>query len=383
VVPILIDQVSKAISLCRRASLSNGQGKSMPVVPMFWSESGIGKTTLCRDYRDRWEAALKAKADASGLDTHEVDVGLDVHNMAMEDALELGGLPMPDRKSRRTVYYPQKRMPLIEDGDGHNVTPAVGVMLFDDMDKSSRSVQPALYTIFADHEIGGVPLKPLWCKVGTGNGKAVDPLAEDLSAPLKRRLVHYYVTTSSSAVERYASSHKWNATVQACIAAHKDSIMPSLPVFEDMAVPLKDDGTASNPCPRQLEYYSRCMDVIEGDMGEYGGIMFQTIQGCVGLSLAAKEAHRIATKGQVPTVSQLCQGWTQVPDKAYRHWLPLTFALLGIPGREVTDNGDKCAAYLKLCLDAGVNREIIRLGVVCLSLTWPRVWGCGWTIEFA
>lgn len=375
-VPIVIDQVSKAINLCRMASLPDARGRQVSVTACFWAESGIGKTSEVRAYRDKWQAKLRETEGA-------LEVGLDVHAMALEDALEFSGLPMPDRKTGRTRYFPQRRMPLVEPGGADAITPRQGVMLFDDIDKTRQDTMPGLYSILADHEVAGTAIKPLWFKVSCANGRAVDQLAEEMPRPLLARLVHFYVISRASALKKYATENGWNTEVLEALSRYGDDALPPMPMFEDMAVKTVDDSTPGKPSPRQWEYYSRVMNAMSPHMDYFADISFQAIQGCIGLEFASKEALRIATRGEIPTVSEILSGRARVPRRQYWHLLPMCFAMLGIPHRDMSANGALAAGYLKSCLDAGVSRDIVRLGVVCLSHQWPSIWSNEWALEFA
>jgi hypothetical protein len=147
-----------------------------------------------------------------------------------------------------------------------------------------------------------------------------------------------------------------------------------------MAVPLRPDGSADNPSPRQLEYYSSLLKVIDKFPVEYGPVRFQAMQGVLGLAVACEEATALAMDGHCPTLDDILNGATVVPDQQWQHYLSLSFAMMALPRQQ---NGRQCTSYLKLCLDAGVSRDLIRLGVSCLGQTCPDVWGNGWALDFA
>jgi hypothetical protein len=388
-VPLTTDLYATYLDLCREAGVS----------PNIIGASGIGKSQMLTQYHGRIQTALAAKG---------IEFGLLDTLLSQTDPVDLRGFGFPKRDYRprvfvktpegdvvplsadssgplndgpggTTEFLPLKHIPWV----GNKNVPERGIWRLDEVDNGQEATVAAFSSVVSDHIIGDLKIKPKWWIVTAMNGRAVNAYSKDLSGPFKRRLCHAYLVPSVESLKKYATATGWHPAVVKLLERRGGGIMPATPDYEDMAVPQRPDGSSDNPSPRQLEYYSSILKVIDKRPDVYGPVRFQAMQGVLGLAVACEEATALAMDGHCPTLDDILNGSVVVPDQQWQHYLSLSFAMMALPKRVENGSGRKCVAYLKLCLDSGVSRDLIRLGVSCLGQTYPDVWGNAWALEFA
>lgn len=336
---------------------------------------GAGKTTCAKAYAAWVRDQMEKREKGSGA-----KFGFKHYNLASSDPVEMIGVLMPNDEDRTSEFYTRSDFPF----DGNPRVEDSGILFYDEINWMRRQMESVLLNIFDDSRtIGGRPIKRGWWPMC-----AMNPSSEltgagclELSMPMRRRICWCYMVTTVSEVSRYGKEQGWDNDAIALMEAKGESLISGSPAFEDMAVETLDDGTSGKPVPDQIRYYSRIATLCNKYPEVFGPVRFHLMQGVLGLATAAEEAHRLATYGKCPTITEVCNGTTLVPDSAHQHHIAVTFALMG----SAVHNGDakQCEHYLELCLNSGMSPELVRLGIVCLSRVRPEVWGKSWALQFA
>lgn len=119
---------------------------------------------------------IKSVADELGIEF--VDFRMSTH-----EAVDLRGLPVPNRDSKSVDWYPTSELPKDPNFKG--------ILLFDELDACSLDLQVAVYEIVLDRKIGNIYKVPPGCMIVAAGNLATDrAAARPMSSALANRFLH-------------------------------------------------------------------------------------------------------------------------------------------------------------------------------------------------
>jgi hypothetical protein len=136
---------------------------------MLTGAPGVGKSQLVHQVAGR-------------TDRNVVDI-----RAARLDPVDVHGLPVPDLKSRTTVWLTPDMLPQADrDGDR-------GYLFLDELADAGKMMQSALYGLVLERRLGNYVLPEGWAIVAAGNRKSDRAAAQTMSTALRNRFAHLEV----------------------------------------------------------------------------------------------------------------------------------------------------------------------------------------------
>lgn len=244
---------------------------------------GVGKSDIVRQVAKK----LRLKV---------IDVRL-----AYVDPTELNGFPSVNQETKRGEYLTMDIFPLagdplppildaqgkeqyVKDGkicdpmeDGAELLTYSGwCLFFDELPQAMPATQAACFKVMLDRKVGEKNLHPRVAMVAAGNLDSDNALVEEVSTPMKSRLVHLKMTVFPKAFIEWAADNGIEPIVTSFIAFKPDNL--------HMFDPESDEDTFR--CPRTYEFLSDFIKVwgmpvppekyplIAGTIGEGGATDF-------------------------------------------------------------------------------------------------------------
>lgn len=142
----------------------------------IWGYMGLGKTASIEQFVAKQRQTNK-------------DFGYYYFPLASMLAEDLTGIPMPYKDDEtgmnRTAYAVPKNLPTDPNG--------VGVLVFDEFNNASPSVQNAVQQLIQERRIGDYILPNGYWIVAMGNQTGVNAYSNEIQAPVKDRFAHIYL----------------------------------------------------------------------------------------------------------------------------------------------------------------------------------------------
>ena len=144
-----------------------------------WGYMGIGKTASVEQFVARQREKNK-------------DFGYMYFPLASILPEDLTGIPMPYKDEttglNRTAYAVPKSLPTDPN--------SVGVLVFDEFNNASPSVQNAVQQLVQERRIGDYTLPKGWWVIAMGNQSGVNAYSNEIQAPVKDRFGHIFVRSN-------------------------------------------------------------------------------------------------------------------------------------------------------------------------------------------
>lgn len=197
-----------------------------------WVEGkpGVGKSDL-------WRQIAKQRY-ASGNFSGFIDIRL-----GQLDPVDLRGLPVVERTADEafTMWSKANMWPKLE-RDGPK-----GIILFDELADTTRSMQSAAYQVILDRCIGDHKLLPGWIPVAASNRREDKAAAMSVSTALASRFAWIEIVPDKDSFREHGDANGYHHFVTGFIGLRGDDLLHNME---------KSDGKAF-PCPRQWESVSR------------------------------------------------------------------------------------------------------------------------------
>lgn len=200
------------------------------LVPMLVSDPGLGKSALARQLADKGKLKL-------------IDIRL-----SQCDPADLNGFPWMDPATGKASYRPMDVFPLQGDPipDGY-----VGwLLLLDELNSASKSVEAASYKILLDRMVGMHKLHERCLVMGAGNLKTSKAIVNDSGTAQQSRIIWLEIQASMGAWLKWADT------------AHVDHRVKSYLQFRPEMLHKFDPNHTDRtfPCPRTWEFMSKIIN---------------------------------------------------------------------------------------------------------------------------
>lgn len=226
-------------------------------------------------------AIIKQIADELGYFVMDI-------RLSQLEALDLGGLPVPNKKKGTFSHLPLNVFPLEDAEIGAKYK---GVLLFfDEMNAASRSTQAAAYQIILDRTVGIHKLHPSTLIVCAGNREKDKAIVNPTSTAMQSRLVHIELEPTADDWLAWASKEGIDYRIIAFISQHPRHVRDFNP----------DETTNDHTfcCPRTLHFASDLCKAIEGDITSQHVPLFT---GCIGHGVGMEFVNYSKVFDLIPT----------------------------------------------------------------------------------
>ncbi len=232
-----IAQVKRMLHvLLNDLSLAESQGI------FLWGPPGIGKSSLVKQF---------AKEKGMKL----VDLRL-----PLMDPVDLRGLPMVDKESRKAVWLPPDFLP------DENEEP--GVLFLDEINAAPPSVQASAYQLVLDRRIGNYKLPEGWIVIAAGNRTTDRSVAYRLPTALSNRFTHFEIKVDVEEWVKWAWENSIDPYVISFIRFTPDLLMKFDP----------SSNSTAFPTPRSWEFVSKLRPLRDEDFALY----IKAVKGTIG-----------------------------------------------------------------------------------------------------
>lgn len=199
------------------------------------------------------------KSDIVKQTVRELDMALVDERASTMDLADWRGVPMPDAKKQRTVWYPPDFLP------GENSKPTV--VFFDEITQVKPDCQPPLYQLLLDSKLGTVYKAPASTRfVCAGNLMDDGTFVNKLGSALRDRMVFLYVKADLDDWTKWA----YAANVAPAVIAFLR--------FRPEALYAFDKTQMVSPTARGWEFVSRIVQTFPGN----GRVRDALIEGKIG-----------------------------------------------------------------------------------------------------
>ena len=202
------------------------------LTPMLIGSPGIGKSDL-----------IKKVAEKTNLKVIDL-------RLSQMDPIMLSGLPFMSEGDTRSEFIPPAYFPLEGDTipDGYNGW----LLLFDEINQASASIQAASYKIILDRMVGQIPLHKNVAIVAAGNLATDRAITHKMGTALQSRMVHLQLAIDTNQWIEWGNKNNIDYRVLAYINFKPDA----LHIFD----PSHNDCTFS--CPRTWKFLS---DILKNE----------------------------------------------------------------------------------------------------------------------
>lgn len=363
--PITVEQVKQVIKAMWYTAAKKRQegrkGRQQPLVPMFSSAPGWGKSAAV------YQAAEEIAAEngwaflyqPTPAQLHSPEVEIDGHKvpfercfffqdirLAMEGPLDQRGLP------GRSADFPHMMDYLEPAGIPRR---GQGIRLFDELPQAQKNVQAAIFQQIYDWQCGNVKIPHSVMQVAAGNPASSRGNYNEMGAALGNRMVHFNV---QGTLKEWVGWALHNDVREELIAFHQFRNGELLHQFD----PSKDD-VKRFPSPRSWAFVSDLMELP-------GDVRFAAIVGAVGHYAASEFNTFLEVYKDLPDVDAILAGREKaVPDK--RNVLfALVYSLVGA----LTDDATKVSNFVKYVTGDKMPKEFAVMAVrSCLKGTKPYI----------
>jgi len=200
---------------------------------------GIGKSTMVRSV-----------ASSLGMELRDVRVSL-------LDAVDLRGLPFPDRERGTTLWLPPQFLPPMG-------STTRGILFLDEINAATPNVQAACYQLVLDRRIGEYELPEGWVVCAAGNRTTDRSVAYSLPSALRNRFLtielrHDLAGWLAWATERVDGRPRVHPSITDFVSYRPGMLL-------DMPEQLRDQPF---PTPRSWEFASRLIEQGEREWGVF------------------------------------------------------------------------------------------------------------------
>lgn len=242
------------------------------LVPFIQSSPGMGKSSLAKEIAEEGNLEL-------------IDIRLS--QCAPED---LQGLPMKTTVNGREVstflpfdMFPVESTPLPKGKSGW-------LILFDEFNSASKSVQAAAYRPVLDHEIGQQKLHPKVAIMCAGNLQTDKAIVNQMSTAMQSRLQHIVMEVDKDEWIEWATKNKIDYRVIGFIEFQPKKLHLFNPDHQELTF----------PCPRTWEFVSRLI-INMVDVSD----MIPLLSGVVGPGVALEFVKFCEEYTRIPKLSTI------------------------------------------------------------------------------
>lgn len=226
----------------------------------------------------------------------ELGVNFYDYRMTQRDPVDLKGLPTPDKDKGVTNWLPHS--------DFYFPADTKGIMLLDEITSVDPSMQSALYEIFLDHKVGGIPLPHDLMVVTAGNRQEDKGTYYPLASPIWNRVIVVdYEPDENDWLDGYAVHNDVHHAVSGFIKTSPEH----LHTFDGI------EGAFASP--RSWTTVSNIVKAYEG----LPSLMQQMVVGAVGKKSAYAFLSYYKEVAQMPSAEDVLNGKEAFPSgiKAY------------------------------------------------------------------
>lgn len=242
-------------------------------VPLFlWGPPGIGKSTVVKNVFN--------------------EVGVKVYDVRLSqyEAVDLRGVPVPDKQNEVTKWYPPSTLPFKNssstDGEG------ACVLFLDEIMHASPSVQSAAFQLILERRVGEHVLKENTYIIAASNRDEDRAGINRLLAPLANRFAHVEVRVSFDSWKEWACNPINN--IHPMVVGYL-SQRPSHLLLEEAI----KQGHKSFPTPRTWEYVSRALFKVE-TQGMPLEVARTCVEALIGVPVASEFVVRLQNAAHCP-----------------------------------------------------------------------------------
>ncbi len=275
-----ISQVKRMLQvLVNDLSIAESQGI------FLWGPPGIGKSSLVKQF---------AKEHGMKL----IDLRL-----PLMDPVDLRGLPMVDKDSRKAVWLPPDFLPDPDEDPG--------ILFLDEINAAPPSVQASAYQLVLDRRIGNYRLPEGWIVIAAGNRTTDRSVAYRLPTALSNRFTHFEIQVDVEEWIKWAWEQNIDPYIISFIRFTPDLLMKFNPQSNQNAF----------PTPRSWEFVSRLRPLRDEDFSLY----LKAVKGTIGDVAAQQFIVFLNYRDTLPDPKDILEGQPyEIPKQ-----IDAQFALMG------------------------------------------------------
>lgn len=230
--------------------------------PVFLSGApGIGKSHI-----------LRTLAEDMGRELRDV-------RATLLDAVDLRGLPVIDKATGMTRWFPPAFLP----------TEGEGILFLDELNAAPASVQTACLQLILDRRLGEYVLPSGWVAMAAGNRVSDGATATRMSSALSNRFVHLEMETDLD---------DWSSWA---LGAGVDPVLIAFLRFRPNLLHCHSLSERAYPTPRSWEFVSQ---IVKAQVGERL-IELALIEGAVGQGAATEFAAFLDLYRKLPNIDAI------------------------------------------------------------------------------
>ena len=295
------NQAKKYVELCIQSGL----------VANLIGSPGIGKSSIIKQIAEEYSMKV-------------IDLRL-----SMCDPTDIQGLPfLVGDKAEWTPFkdFPTEETPIPKGYTGF-------ILFLDEFNAAPKSVQAAAYKLVLDRMVGMKKLHPNCAIVTAGNLSSDKAIVNNLSTPMKSRLVH---------IQMEVNFDNWLTDV-AIKNQYDERIIAFLNMFPNKLMdfdPDRDDLTFA--CPRSWEFVNRLLQNIEGKLTNTHLALFA---GTLGAGVGTEFVHFTRVYEYLPKFEDILANpnAVDIPDEISTQWAIVT----SLSYKADNKNIDKILTYVK------------------------------------
>lgn len=151
-----------------------------------------------------WGAPGVGKSDAMRQLANELGIGFIDIRLGSKLPEDLNGIPVPDLEKQMAIWLKASFWPDPKSGRH----PEKGIIMFDEMSDTPKSVQSVCYQVILDRCIGEMKLAEGWWPVAAGNRREDQAAAQAVSTALANRFAHVDIVADYDCWRDYANQVK-------------------------------------------------------------------------------------------------------------------------------------------------------------------------------
>jgi hypothetical protein len=179
---------------------------------MLWGTTGIGKS------------------DLMGQVAKRLGIGFRTFIGSIKTPVDLGGIPVPDLKSKTAVWLRPTDLPTVE-RDGPK-----GLFFLDEINTCAPSMQAAMFQLVLERRVGEHELPEGWVPVAAGNRISDRAAAQRMPTALRNRFAHLNVEPDVGAWTKWAAGAGVDQYLIAFLNFRK-ALLHVLPAGDENAFP--------------------------------------------------------------------------------------------------------------------------------------------------
>jgi hypothetical protein len=260
------------------------------VPAILWGPPGIGKSSI-----------VKQIAESMGL-------GLIDMRLVQMSAVDLRGLPVADRETMTTRWFPPNELPRVERDGAH------GILFLDELCNAPREVQSAALQLILDRRLGEYRLPEGWVIVSASNRPQDKAGSYAILSSLANRMIHIPVYSKMPAMlldikDVRVSQDEW--TKWAYQAEVHPLVIGYLNKMPQMMYKT-DNNQVAYPSPRSWEMVSRVLQNTRKVSSPETRLL---ISGCIGEGPAVEFIAFSKVADSIPDPEDILLGKNPVVPK--------------------------------------------------------------------